>query len=316
MIPLEKLHAITTAIVHAECPDGLASALLIKDALPDVQIRLVQYNTPAHRELVAEPGLLFADFSPPADRAQEFVDAGALIMDHHKTARPVVMAFGENGVFGDEVTEPGVCGATLVYRHFWLPLLLAKGEDYIDPDLRIFVERFAHLAGIRDTWQNKHPDWYAACVQASALFFSNHEEILLAGLESVYQNWEGTYIWAGKISHDRHLKRCQRAAQEGWKHVSIKGTRVVAFQGVKLSSEAAEAIGDGADLVVGFDVFSQNGVPRYVFSMRSHTTFDCGSFAKRFGGGGHTQAAGFHVDEPEHNPYTTLRHYLGIYEEG
>lgn len=310
MIPLDKLRAIKTAIVHAECPDGLASALLIKDALPDVQVKFVQYNTPAHREMAAEPGMLFADFSPVPERVQEFVSAGAIVMDHHKTAKPVVAAFGDLGAFGDEVTEPGVCGAVLVYRYLWLTLWSGTLET------RNFVKRFAFLAGIRDTWQNKDPNWYDSCVQAAALFFCNPDELLAAGLQGVCRDWESKYLWAGKISHDRHLKRCQRAAQEGWKHVSIKGTRVVAFQGVKLASEAAEAIDDAADLVAGFDVFCQNGKPRYVFSLRSHTNFDCGSFAKRFGGGGHTKAAGFHVDEPEYDPYTTLRHCLGIYEEG
>lgn len=312
MITLDKLRSVKTAIIHDQCPDGLAAALLVKDALPEVQIRFVQYSSQEHRELVAEPGILFADFSPPAARAQEFVDAGALIMDHHKTARPVVESFGENGVFGDEVTEPGVCGATLVFRHLWLPL---RGGGDLDP-LRRFVERFIHYAGIRDTWQNKHPDWYTSCVQASALFFSNPDELLSSGLQGVFRNWEDTYVWAGKISHDRHLKRCKRAAQEGWGHVSVLGTKVVAFQGTKLSSDAAEVLGEGVDLVVGFDVFCENGVPQYIYSLRSHTTFDCGKFAKRFGGGGHTAAAGFPVVAPEYDPYTTLRNFLQTYEVG
>jgi len=31
------------------------------------------------------------------------------------------------------------------------------------------------------------------------------------------------------------------------------------------------------------------------FSLRSHSDFDCAAFAARFGGGGHTRAAGFGV---------------------
>lgn len=315
MIPLDKLRTVKTAIVHDKCPDGLASALLIKDALPDVQVRFVQYNTPAHRELVAEPGMLFADFSPPAERAQEFVAVGAIVMDHHKTAKPVVESFGENGVFGDEVTEPGVCGAWLVYRELWAPSWLALGEDYRDREQRSFVKRFAFLAGIRDTWQNKDPNWYDACVQAAALFFCNQEELLEAGLQEVWENWEDKYLWAGKISHDRHLKQVARAVKEGFRLVSSKDTRVLLFQNTKLSSEAAEAAGDLTDIVVGFDVFAENGVPTYLYSIRSHTTFDCGTFAKRFGGGGHTGAAGFTVRTPLLDPYNVFMDCLRRFEE-
>jgi nanoRNase/pAp phosphatase (c-di-AMP/oligoRNAs hydrolase) len=312
-LKLEKLQAIRIAIVHDKCPDGIASALILKDALPHVEIKFVQYGTPGHKELLAWPGMIFADFSPPADRVQEFVDVGAIVLDHHKTAKQVVARFGENGIFGDEVRDPGICGAMLVYEHVWLPLWLrGRNKDAVDPF--DFIERFAMLAGVRDTWQNKDPNWYDACVQASALFFCKPEELLAIGLQEIGRDWDSKYLWAGRISHDKHLKRVKRAAEEGYRTTSAGGTRVLLFQDTKLSSEAAELAGDTMDLVVGFDVFSELYTPLYSYSTRSHTSFDCGAFCKAYGGGGHTGAAGFAIKGPTWDPYATLLDCLARYE--
>jgi hypothetical protein len=60
-----NLHNVKKCIVHANCPDGLLSALLLHDELPSASIEFVQYGSPAFRNLKPEPGMLFADFSPP-----------------------------------------------------------------------------------------------------------------------------------------------------------------------------------------------------------------------------------------------------------
>lgn len=77
MITIDKLHAVTTVITHADCADGLVSAMLLKDALPGVTFRFLHHETAEHLGLVAEPGMLFADFSPPAARAAYAASAAA-----------------------------------------------------------------------------------------------------------------------------------------------------------------------------------------------------------------------------------------------
>lgn len=75
---------------------------------------------------------------------------------------------------------------------------------------------------------------------------------------------------------------------------------------------------------MGFDYEVEtpaNGGPpnrKVIYSNRSHTTFDCKAFAKAFGGGGHTKAAGFNVTlESPSVPYTmgikTLAHNTNPY---
>lgn len=139
MLTIDQLKSVKTIITHDHCPDGTASAILLHDVLPDAEVKFVQYNTEAHRTLVPTPGMLICDFSPflpkkeveiegekkqvpDYEKVQPFVDAGVIVLDHHKGAKKLVEMFGANGVFADEETEPGVSGAVLAFRHVWLPL--------------------------------------------------------------------------------------------------------------------------------------------------------------------------------------------------
>ncbi|NIV35918.1 MAG: hypothetical protein GWN58_42650, partial [Anaerolineae bacterium] len=71
-------------------------------------------------------------------------------------------------MFADEDEEPGVSGATLAFRHVW-QVIHMTARCHEDPYLK--VERFAELAGIRDTWQTEDSAWDEACAQAEALMF-------------------------------------------------------------------------------------------------------------------------------------------------
>src|SRR5882724_8183379 len=64
MIPLEKLKGVTHIITHADCPDGVASAMVLRQVLPTAEVRAIQYETHEHKKLEAKPGMLFCDFSP------------------------------------------------------------------------------------------------------------------------------------------------------------------------------------------------------------------------------------------------------------
>src|ERR1051325_3448736 len=126
---LGQLRKIKTVISHGNnCPDGVASAMIVADAYgygdgDGPEILIIDHQSDEKAKLAAKPGMLFVDFSPPEERAQEFLAAGTLCLDHHKKGSSV-QAFVEAGlgVFGDEDLNPGVCGATLAYEHVWKPL--------------------------------------------------------------------------------------------------------------------------------------------------------------------------------------------------
>lgn len=286
MIKLESLRTITKVAVHAQCPDGGMSAAIVRQALPRVEVIEVQYNTPALDLLPATPGLLFADFSPPPERADEFLAAGAMVLDHHKGAQSVVQRFVEvgRGVFGDETTAPGVSGAVLAYEHVYLPL---RGQDHA-------LDHFARLIGIRDTWHKSSTLWDEAGIASS-------------GFRAFPLDWWLTHkpmmddtVWTlGKASVDGRAKQVKEALGQVVV-VSVGGKRFGIFSDPKsLVSDLAELTrqeGVCDALVAWFIVADKPGELKLVLSCRSSDGVDVAAFCKAHGGGGHTRAAGCKVD--------------------
>lgn len=321
-IPIEKLLNLRRIVVHDKCPDGKAAAHILQRCLGfDKPVEFVQYDTDAHRAIEVLPDTVFADFSPHPDTVDDFVRVESVVLDHHKTARDVVGAFGELGVFGDEVTEPGVCGATLAFREVYLPLLrhqtssrydrLTSEEALRKPSVA-YLKELATLAGIRDTWQTSNPRWREACEQAAALDFWPWDHI---GDSLSKDQWVAK-MSIGPVLFQKKLDTAKRFGDNALRFTSEKGTKVAVFSGVKMSSDVAEYLDKGVDLVIGFDVFLVDGSPAMIFSTRSHTHYDCGKFAKTHGGGGHTKAAGFKVllQPGDPHPFDLARRVVDRYE--
>lgn len=350
MIPLDKLESITHVIAHGpSCPDGIASALIIKDALPDVRVSFMQPDSAEHKALVPELGMLFVDFSPyillyGETRKDGTRDAyhnnlwawravGAIVLDHHPTRRDVVESFGENGVFGEN--EKNECGAWLAYTEVWFPLYIANRTDsngaIRNPDGAAgFVEDFATLAAIRDTWKKDDPRWQQACEQAAELVFWGYEHRSQAIKSGGIPGWAVRDERLGRHLLDKQLAAARVSLDEAHRVITSKGTDVCVFQGVSTTSDAAELaekevektlhhqVGPSQpDLVVGFHYWVDAGELQLQFSMRSHTGYDVGAFAKSRGGGGHKAAAGFMVEissELSANPYQMFRLLLEEWE--
>lgn len=336
MISIEKLRQVKRLITHASCPDGCASALIVKDALPDVEVLFVAHGTEEHRNLEASPGDLYCDFTPFEPR-QHWIDAGVLVLDHHPTQRELTMKFVEAGlgVYGEN--DRNECGAWLAYEHVWAPIKLGHGP-FNPADDGESVRHFAELAGVRDTWKKDDPRWQAACEQAEELMFFKFENFTLdkflqyAGFADQVGGRMGARLF------EKKLESARKAIGESHTFATQKGTRVLMFQGVTPTSDAAEILekdwnereqfggaghyqdGDRpTDIVAGFHYRVDAGRLKLQFSTRSHTGYDVGAFCKSRGGGGHRAAAGFTVEQsPEvgANPYAVFRLLLEEWEQG
>ena len=310
MIQIEILKKVNHIVTHENCADGLASAMILRQVYQDAKVTFCQYGTKELAELPAEPGILFCDMSPPLGRAVEFQAARSIVLDHHKQIKNMVLEFQEMGLgyFADEEKEPGVSGSVLAFTKVLRPMWEPTGSV---PD--IVIRQLAYLVGIRDTWQRQDPLWYSACNWAAGLKFYGEKRCLEG---SFYDWWDIPHV--GAIVVENAANRLKKTLEGAHRFTTSSGTRVVLFEGLSATSDAAELIGEEADLVVGFGCWQgDDGNLGYVYSCRSHTNFDCGAFCKQMGGGGHTKAAGFRdtVGPDTANPWANFRnHVLGPYE--
>lgn len=300
--PLERnvLSKIKTIVVHDSCPDGMASAVLLHDAIPDARVVFAQHGSDDYSGMQAEPGMLFCDLVPPPERASEFLQAGAVVLDHHVKVKNVVEKFGPRGRFGD-----GVSGALLAFQYVWNPLRGGTTDNQTSKNAR----QFAELASVRDCWEREDPRWTQACSQASALMFYDTTDWL---------DWQEPFLPScqakmaemlrvGAISHANKLRGVTRSVDGAYWTRTGRGHQVVIINGGSIS-DVADAIGERADVVMSFNYAVEDGKLSIRVSIRSHRKVDVGSVAVRFGGGGHQKAAGFRlvVDGLNTDPYKLL----------
>lgn len=289
---MEIQDEITQIITHDNCGDGLGSALVLQACFPKAEIVFAQHNTHAYKTLVAQPGMLFCDIIPPEERAQEFVDAGAYVLDHHLHAEHVVALFKERGVFAHEDREPGVSGTTLAFREVMRPRHAGSPMGLLVP----YFE-FAVLCGVRDTWQTGDPRFEAAQELHLTLMnlprsFWLEQRDGAGNPYGVVRALDLVYMGVG-----RHMGRAQRAAVQGVfrkQECAPLGDWVLTALPASMVSDAAEeARGLGYRVLVNVFLTFDRGVHKAVFSLRSDGSVDVGALAKAWGGGGHTKAAGF-----------------------
>lgn len=293
---------ITRIISHADCADGIASALICQFSIPDAKVEFIQYNTPERNDLIATNGMLFVDMTPPPDRAQQFVDVGAYVLDHHRGAEEVVAKFGERGVFVD---RPGISGASLAWQHVYLPLV--ENPDRLSDWGRVSaerheaVERFATLAGTYDTFQTGDDEWEVAQHQAAALLFWPRDYWLDRGWPFL----DREHYDVGKVVHEKVVERAKRVVEEAWLFNlpgGKKGAIYVNRDGVK--NEAAEQLRQkGVNITAGFRYQGRD----LIVSFRSDDSMSALAVAKTLGGSGHERAAGCRIKAPGKDPYELLQ---------
>lgn len=318
MIELAKLQSLSHIVAHENCADGIISAMILKHVLPAARVTFCQYETPLHKTIPAEPGMIFCDFSPHLSRVQEFLDVETIVLDHHGgPAGEATRAFVEKGLgaFADMKQDVGVSGALLAYQNVWLPLwgqiLGSELENSINHATRNSVQSLAELAGVRDTWQTKDPRWPQACeVEQASRFWP------WTIMEKAQPNTWWSEIYAiGPVLSAKNAKTVEKCIENAHRFKTKGGRNVLVFEGLKPSSDVSEAVGSGA-LVIGFGFTVEGGVPKMIFSSRSKDAFNCRNLALAHGGGGHVAAAGFslELELAYPNPYVLVERVLQRYE--
>lgn len=323
-IPIEVLKRVTVVYTHNHCPDGMASAMILKDAFRMLGmnpcIEFLAHNTPEHEKAGLSLGpdavSLFCDIAPHWSAAVVMKNRQTertIVLDHHKGAEEVVRSFGELGVFADEKLEPGVSGAVLAFREVWMVAQANREDARRDvgtaPVTLRSVEDFALSVGARDTWQTgdarfRRGQWI------SKLLMSKPASYWLGDVTNADNHrTTGPYMLEAEVQIGRALfeahEEAVRQAVDQCVQFKVGTVPLYVFQeqasGFRLCSDVAESfrhVDEQQCVVAGFSyvVDKPGDPPKLLYSLRGLNGFDVAAFAKANGGGGHTAAAGFSVD--------------------
>jgi oligoribonuclease NrnB/cAMP/cGMP phosphodiesterase (DHH superfamily) len=261
----------TAILYHANCYDGFGSAWAAWKKFGDeAQYRPVQYGEEPPSLDVKRIYLL--DFYYPVHVIEEMISRyeRVVIIDHHKSAMSALSGL-EGTIFDMEKSA-----AVLTWEHFFpeteVPLLLRYIQDY-------------------DLWKFELPN-------------SKEVSVALSSHPMDFSEWDR--LDPADLARDgRPLLRLQAAMVK----MMCDEAELKNFDGhevpvVNVSIHSSEV---GAQLLKRYPdspfsvSYHDRGDGQRHWSLRSRPDFDVSLIAKKFGGGGHKQAAGFETFLPEDN---------------
>lgn len=275
---------VSHVLFHGSCFDGFTSAWIAKNAgvLPE-NLFPVTYGgpiPPANGTSLIEPAtVLMVDFSLPREQLIEFRDelrsegGDLIVLDHHKSAE--AQLHGLDWAYFD-MNESG---ASLAWRFFHPGEKAPKLVKYIrEHDLwRFELEDSAEIRGYLRSYVMTYENWDNLCTTLEMDF-------------AVAQQ-EGSAI---KRSHEAAVSAMCEAAVT----MDIGGYTVPVVNATIYFSEVATRLLKMHPTAEFAAYYMDRADGMRQWGMRSRPEFDCSKVAKRYGGGGHMQAAGFVTKVP------------------
>jgi oligoribonuclease NrnB/cAMP/cGMP phosphodiesterase (DHH superfamily) len=266
---------------HAGCPDGFGAAWAVWRAWgPAGEYRARGHDDGVRAQELAGDQVAFVDNAPSNAVLRQLADSAGLlvVLDHHVSAleryraepdlERVLRARGHLVRFDLEHS-----GAVLAWKHFHpeteLPALLAYIED-------------------QDLWRWKLPESEAvnATIYSHPRRLELWDELARTPLERLVE--EGRPIArAQRIEVERALQLAHPITVGGQRLEAVNALFHRALIGHELALRAAHRVSCGA-------VYRLGG-RRVDCSLYSIGDYDVAKIAMRYGGGGHRNAAGFHV---------------------
>lgn len=261
----------TYIFYHASCYDGFGAAWAAwKKCGDDAKYVAVQYGKPMP-ELPDGADVFIVDFSYPR---QELLALKArmnslVVLDHHKTAQQDLAGL-DFAIF-----DMNKSGAVLAWEYFHPGQPVPKLLEYVQD---------------RDLWQWK-------------LAQSREVSAALQSYRMDFELWEGMMSQTLTLADEGEaiLRWQQQKIEAAISHavwMKIGGYRVPVVNATQLMSEIChrlcEAYPDAAFAAYYFD--DKDGNRQW--GLRSVGEFDVSAIAKRYGGGGHRNAAGFKTLAP------------------
>lgn len=287
---------------HSADLDGICSGAITyqflkrKEADYDgVELCPIDYGDgfPWH-EISPEDFIVMVDFSlQPFDqmlKLNDFVNNNFIWIDHHSSA--IKESIGKKLIGG--LQKEGKAGCELCWEFF---------------HQQASIPEVVTLLGRYDVWDEKHPDW-----KNKILPFQYGMKAM--GLDADHWLWE-LYLDAGNESNSmaitakimqgeailRYLEQAGKKTVESCAYEQkFKNFNCIILNKFPASSKSFESVWDPEKyhMMIAF------GWKKHQWTVSLYTTredVDCGAIAKKYGGGGHKQAAGFQCDQLPFFPF-------------
>ena len=253
-------------IYHGNCYDGFTAAWIARRAHPSVELYAAAYGGPPPD--VTGRVVYVLDFSYPREVMERmYRDVQTmLVLDHHKTA--------EADCAGLEFCRFDMerSGCRMAWDFF-----------FSDEDCPEWIKRVED----RDLWRFTYPD-------------TKDVHAYIAALSMTMENWDNL--------HGTELREVARSGSairryiETYIEKAAQEARLVCFEAdcvvvlnipYQNASETASYLLERCPAADYSMAYFQRADGRWQYSLRSRPEFDVSEVAKRHGGGGHAQAAGF-----------------------
>ena len=266
---------IDLLITHKNCPDGLGSALACKhwhveNGYDEPEVIFVQYGDDAPD--CTDKRVLMADFSFDLPTIEKmWGDSESFyIVDHHKTSEEALKSVTDYATF-----DSSKSGAVLTWEYFY--------ESCDAPKLLLYIQD-------RDLWEWKLPE----SKEFSSGFRLYNWEFLNKSMsieELFYNSFVNECIKEGSsiLAYQNNLIHGIMKHHNDLKMYSVSGYMVPLLNSTHLISE----IGNEIAKINMFSLQYFINDDSIIFSLRSVGDFDVAVIAKKYGGGGHKQSAGF-----------------------
>lgn len=264
-------------IYHSHCADGFMSAFIIwkyaslqNSALKDAEYFSAKYGDAPPTDL-NDRRIFIVDFSYPREILLEMHarSRSLVVLDHHKTAQAALEGLG----FCKFNMEK--CGAQLTAEYFNL---------IGDPQFK--AQNLLGYIQDRDLWQWQLPKsrQVSAAIASFPFRFDAWEELIDISIFDLIKDGEAI---------ERYQQRLIDSVTSKPQIVTFEGHEVPIVNTGNLISEVGERLAQSYPFAMMW--FQTEG--RRIYSLRSnvHHGEDVSEIAKKYGGGGHKNAAGFWI---------------------
>ncbi|RME07807.1 MAG: hypothetical protein D6803_02930 [Anaerolineae bacterium] len=267
----------TLCLYHNDA-DGRASAAIVRRALgPEVSLCEMKYGDSLPlEEILVSDHIIIVDFSLPRDDMERLATYHRLTwIDHHKTA---IEEMADLAQAWPGVRDTSEAACVLTWRYFFpeqpLPRAIA-------------------LIGDRDIWRWAYEDTGAFNEGLFQLNTNPHNDRLWQPLLDDAAQRVDEIIAHGSILRDARLRGIENSVGKYGYEVSFEGYRTLAIN-MRGSGDLGEQIRNhGYDIAYCYIEQMQEGELVTYVTLYSNSV-DVSKIAKKFGGGGHAGAAGFH----------------------